>query len=168
MRYTWFYGVFHWFVHYLLAIGLVWSANFHLVDITIPYTLFVYVLNANVVDYFIIFLATSLIDLDHLTVYKKFGRRGIFVFAAKRIPYPLHNFFFLGLFASISAFTAIFGLKILSILIFAPVLHMVWDIFEDAFIFRTSYRKWEKTWGLKTKDLEKMWKDMQQKGSAEI
>ena len=168
MKYTFFYGIFHWFVHYLSVIGIVWGFNFHLVNIIIPFQLFGYTLNANVVDYIIIGLLMSLIDFDHLAVLRKFGRKGILAFAMQRITYPLHNFFFISLFAAVSAFAAIAGLKSLAVMIFTPVVHMAWDIFEDASIFRISYRKWEKTWGLKKKDLEKIWNDIQKKGSANI
>ena len=169
MRYTWYYGIFHWFIHYVIVIALVWSSSFHLINnFTVQIPLFGYVLQANVADYLLLGLFSSLVDLDHLTVYRKYGRRGIFAFATKRITYPVHNFFFLSLFAGISAFAGIFGLRTLSIILFTPVLHMAWDMFEDTFIFKTSYRKWEKTWGLKTKDLEKLWDDMQKKGSTEF
>ncbi len=168
MRYTWSYGIFHWFVHYLVVIAFVWSSNFHLVNFIVPLNLFGYVLQANVVDYLLIGFISSLIDLDHLAVYRAFGRKGIFAFATKRITYPLHNFFFIGLFAGISAFTAIYGLRTISIILFTPVLHMAWDMFEDTFVFRTSYRKWEKTWGLKTKELKELWKDMEKKGMVEV
>ncbi len=161
MKYTWRYGIFHWIVHYLLAIAFVWISDLHLVNIIIPINVGGYVLRANVVDHFLFIVITSLIDLDHLVVYRTFGKKGIFAFARKRITYPIHNFFVFGLFAATSAFTAIMGLKVLAIFLFAPILHMAWDIFEDTFIFKASYKKWEKTWGLKKKEIEQMWRDMQ-------
>lgn len=164
MKYNWPYGIFHWFVHYVVVIALVWSSDFHLVNFIVPWKIFGYTLNANIVDYFIVGIVTTLVDLDHLSVYRKFGKKGIFAFGAERIPLPLHNFFFLALFSAVSAFTALYGMKVISIILFAVVLHMVWDISETAFVFKKSYRIWEKTWGLKSKELEEMWDEMQKGG----
>jgi hypothetical protein len=37
---------------------------------------------------------------------------------------------------------------------------MIWDMIEDILIFKTSFRKWEKTWGIGTKELKDMWREM--------
>jgi hypothetical protein len=46
--------------------------------------------------------------------------------------------------------------------LFSIVLHIIWDIFEDVVIFKTSFRRWEKTWGLNTKDLEDTYNELMQ------
>jgi hypothetical protein len=127
--------------------------------IFISYTLFGIDIKANVVDYFVIIVISSLIDLDHLPTLKKFGSKK-YLLAQKRFPSPLHNFFFLCFFSIASAFTLIFISKAIGILIFSIVLHMLWDISEDVFIFRTSYRRWEKTWGLDRKEMEDMYNEL--------
>jgi hypothetical protein len=105
------------------------------------------------------FFISSLIDLDHFQFLKKFGFRK-YIWAEKRLVAPLHNFFFLAALAIASAFSAIFISPILSILIFSMVLHVLWDITEDVFVFRTSFRRWEKTWGLNEKDLEDSYNEL--------
>ncbi len=138
--YSWGYGIFHWFIHYVLAWALVMVSGFSFHP-------------SNFGDMTIMFVATSLIDLDHLTVLKKFGVKR-YLFSEKRLVMPLHNFFFLSVFAMASAISAIFLSRNLAILLLAPILHIAWDVAEDVFIFRTSFRRWEKTWGLDTKDME--------------
>jgi hypothetical protein len=48
------------------------------------------------------------------------------------------------------------------VFLFLIVLHLIWDIFEDVVIFRTSFRRWEKTWGLNTQDLEEAYNELLQ------
>jgi len=160
-NYSWLYGIFHWFVHYSLAWMLVAVSGIVIFPIFISYTLFGIDIKANVVDYFVIIVISSLIDLDHLPTLKKFGSKK-YLLAQKRFPSPLHNFFFLCFFSIASAFTSIFISKAIGILIFSIVLHMLWDISEDVLIFRTSYRRWEKTWGLDRKEMEDMYNELLQ------
>jgi hypothetical protein len=47
------------------------------------------------------------------------------------------------------------------------VLHLLWDIFEDVIVFKTSFRRWEKTWGLEAKQLEDLYKELQSASSTE-
>ncbi|MFH0711147.1 MAG: hypothetical protein V1944_01060 [Candidatus Aenigmatarchaeota archaeon] len=128
--------------------------------IFMPYTLFGYYLKNNIVDQFIVIVISSLIDLDHLPALKRFGAKK-FKFVQKRYVAPLHNFFFLSLFSATSAFSALFLSKTMGVLFFAVALHLIWDIFEDVVIFKTSFRRWEKTWGLDTKQLEDSFKEFQ-------
>lgn len=158
------YVVFHWFVHFLLAYLLAYLSVFRFTGNFLPFTVIGFNFMGTqqslpVLDYFIIYLATFLIDLDHLKVFRKYGFRGIFVFARKRIQYPLHNFFVFGVFATLSAVFSIDGLRLVGIIFLAPVIHMIWDMLEDVLIFKTSYRKWERTWGVDTKELENLWKE---------
>ncbi|TAL47522.1 hypothetical protein EPN87_02765 [archaeon] len=189
MNYKFYYGLFHWLVHYILISILIAVTNFHLVNIifevnmvnllipvkllsniipiSIPHA-FPYYMQSNFVDLFIVYVLTTFVDWDHFMVFKKYGRKGIFTFATQRITYPVHNFFFLSLFGVASAFTAVLFSKELAIILLIPVVHLLWDMFEDVFIFRTTYRKWEKTWGIGSKDLEDMWKELEKtdKGQA--
>lgn len=120
----------------------------------------------NIFDHFLVIVISSLIDLDHLPVLKKFGFKKV-IFAEKRIVTSLHNFFFLSFFSITSAFVAIFISKVLGILIFSLALHMIWDIVEDVVVFRTSFRRWEKTWGLDTKELEEAYNEFLQAESSQ-
>jgi len=113
----------------------------------------------NIADYILAFSIATLIDLDHWPVLKKFGFMKV-TFAEKRLIQPLHNFFFLSFFSILSAFFTLFVAKELGILVFVIVAHMIWDIFEDVLIFRTSFRRWEKTWGLNTEDLERTYNEL--------
>jgi hypothetical protein len=148
-NYSWKYGIFHWIIHFLLAIMLVKFSGISIVP-NQPYR-----------DYAIVIIFTSLIDLDHIQVLKKFGLKK-YIWAEKRLPSPLHNFFFLSILGISSAFLAIFVSKTLSVLIFSVALHLIWDIIEDVFIFKTSFRRWEKTWGLNTKDIQELYNELLQ------
>jgi len=159
--YSWYYGIFHWFMHYTLTILFVAFAQISIFPIYLPYYLFGYYMQNNIVDIFFIIVISSLIDLDHIEFFKKFGVKK-YVWAQKRLVSPLHNFFFLSLFAIASAFSALFVSKLLAIMIFSIVLHLLWDIFEDVFIFRSSFRRWEKTWGLDKGDMEKTYNEFLQ------
>lgn len=168
-KYTFSYGVFHWFIHYVFSSLLVAKSNFYLIDIFIPIpsylASFLGIPNnqLNIVDYFLVAVATSLIDLDHLLVFKKFGKRGIFSFAQYRIAYPLHNFLFFSVFSFLAAIAFVFRLRIIGVLLLAPVIHILWDMFEDAIIFKTRFKKWTKTWGISSKELEEIWKELEGK-----
>lgn len=160
-NYSWYYGIFHWFVHYILTIAFVTAANISIVPIYTPFTLFGMYFRGNIVDQFIVIVISSLIDLDHLFILKKFGFKR-YIWAEKRVVAPLHNFFVLAVLSVITAFSAIFVSKIVSVILFAVVLHIIWDMIEDVFIFRTSFRKWEKTWGLNQRDLEQTYNEVLQ------
>lgn len=158
-NYTWGYGIFHWFIHYVLALLVLVISNIHIFPIYLQLTLFGNVFLINYADIFIVCLITTLIDVDHLAVVFKLGFRRV-VFAQKRLVSPLHNFFFFSLFSIITAIIAIFISKGLAVLFFLIPLHMVWDVAEDVFIFKASFRRWEKTWGLSTKDLEDAYNEL--------
>jgi len=167
-NYSWSYGIFHWFVHYLLTVMLWWASGIVIFPFYITTTLFGNLWQPHIVDYFVVIVISSLVDLDHLFVLKKFGFKK-YIWAENsmkskitRIVSPLHNFFFLSTLSILSAFMALFVSQFVAVLLFAVVLHILWDIFEDVFIFRTSFRKWEKTWGLDKKDLELTYNDIMQ------
>jgi hypothetical protein len=160
-NYTWGYGIFHWFLHYVLTWLVVILSGVHIFPIVLPLDLFGTVFLVNYVDIFLGCVITTLIDADHLAVVFKLGFKRV-VFAQKRLVEPFHNFFFLSLFSIITAIIALFISKEVAALIFLIPLHMIWDIIEDVFIFKTSFRRWEKTWGLSTKDLEDAYNELMQ------
>jgi len=157
-KYTFIYGIFHWFIHYFLVVMLVTFSGIEIFPVYLPFTLFGIYFKNNIIDHAIFILITSFIDLDHLPVLKKFGAKRV-LFAQKRLVSPLHNFFFLSVTALISGFSALFISKVIAVLFFSLALHMIWDIFEDVVIFKTSFRRWERTWGLNTKELEQSYND---------
>jgi hypothetical protein len=174
MKYNLAYGTFHWLFHFFLASLLVWVTGFHLTNTIVTFDLlnFIipikllhintsYITQLNFGDLLIVYAITAIIDADHLKVYKRWGRKGLFRFAQSRITYPLHNFFSLSIFGILAAFSAVLFSRELAILLLVPVIHMLWDMFEDVFIFRSTYRKWEKTWGIGSKELEDMWKELE-------
>jgi len=160
-NYTWFYGIFHWFMHYFLTIMLWWSSGITLFPSYISTTLFGILWEPHVLDYVLVIVISSLIDLDHLPVLKKFGFKR-YILAEKRFVSPLHNFFFLSVLSILSSFSIMFVSRKVGVFLFSIVLHLIWDIFEDVVIFRTSFRRWEKTWGLDTQDLEEGYNELLQ------
>src|SRR3990170_5810540 len=160
MKYSWPYGVFHWLVHYSLTVVLLIASGIAIFPISVPFEIFGYEIQISV-GHIVALLITFLIDIDHISVFRKFGI-GKLMFAQKRLISPLHNFFSLSLFAIISAFVSIFFSRELGLLFFVIVVHMLWDIFEDVFIFRTSFRRWERTWGLNKKDIEDAYNELLQ------
>ena len=160
-NYTWVYGIFHWFIHYVLAWLIIVIGNIHIFPIVLPINLFGTVFQVNYIDIFVVCLITTIIDVDHLAVVFKLGFKRV-VFAQKRLIEPFHNFFFLSFFSVLAAIIALFISKELATFIFLIPLHMIWDIIEDVFVFKTSFRRWEKTWGLSTKDLEDAYNELMQ------
>jgi hypothetical protein len=57
---------------------------------------------------------------------------------------------------------AIFVSRFLAVVVFSIALHLIWDITEDVVMWRTSFRRWEKTCGLDTKDLEDAYNELLQ------
>jgi hypothetical protein len=166
-NYTWYYGIFHWFVHYVLTILLVTFSGIVIFPIFLPYTLFGFYMKNNILDHFLVIVISSLIDLDHLPVFKRFGFERA-LFAQKRLVSPLHNFLFLSSISILSAISAMFFSKTIAVILFSVALHMLWDIFEDVVVFKTSFRRWEKTWGLNTKDMEDTYNEILKIGPAEV
>jgi len=160
-NYTWLYGIFHWFVHYSMTILIVLYSGIVVIPFFIPVDFFGATFSINIIDIILACTLATIIDLDHLPVLKKFGFNKV-VFAQKRLVSPLHNFFFLSFTSILSAFMAIFISKEIGVLVFVLIVHLLWDIFEDVFIFRTGFRRWEKTWGLNKEDMEKTYNELLQ------
>jgi len=131
-----------------------------------PITLFGTQMRINIADQIFAFLFSSLIDLDHLIVFKKLGPKG-FIRAEKIIPSPLHNIFFLFIFSASSAVSAIFFSRTLAVLLFSIVLHMGWDFLEDVVIFGINYKRWEHVHSDINLEIEKFKKKMKKTSFAE-
>jgi hypothetical protein len=155
------YTIFHWFIHLLISHLLTFFSGFRLINYTIDFQIFNITVNFPIFDYILIYIFGNIIDLDHIKVLRKYGIEGLLKFAKKRIQYPLHNFLIIASFSLVSSILALANIRELSIILLAPVFHLLWDMVEDVFIFKVSYRKWEKTWGIGTKELEILWKEMQ-------
>jgi hypothetical protein len=159
MRYTWGYAIFHWFIHYFLTIMLVTFSGIVIFPIFLPYTLFGFYMADNIVDHLVIIVISSLPDLDHLPALRKFGRKK-YMKVEKRYVAPLHNFFFLAAFSVAASFSLLFISKVMGVLFFAIALHLLWDILEDILIFKISFRRWEKTWGLDRHAMDDLYKEL--------
>jgi len=156
------YSIVHWSVHIVIASLLVFFTNFTLFGTYyLNFDIYGTKVTYHILDYFFIYAVTIIVDLDHLRVLKRYGIEGLLKFAHKRIQYPFHNFFFIAFLSLAAAMVAMADIKWLAVILLAPVLHLLWDMFEDVVIFKTSYRKWEKTWGIGSKDLENLWKEME-------
>lgn len=120
------FALFHIFIHLVAVVGI--------------YTVF----NLNWFYFFLILLASAIIDLDHLPLLIKRGFNywyRISWLSQKQQSYPLHNFlaifiFFLGSFLIFSNF--FIGICFLSIF-----LHLFWDFFKDVFILKMGLNHWK-------------------------
>lgn len=149
-NYSWYYGIFHWFVHVTLTVALVLISG---ISIFPNYSFSMG--GTNLVDLIFVVIFSSLIDLDHLPVLIKLGPKG-FIVAWKKIPSPLHTFFFLSIFSFISLLSGLFISRVLAVLILSIVLHMIWDSFEDFLIFRINDGRWWKIFNISDKKMEKL------------
>ena len=123
------YLIFHWIVHFLLVLLL--------------YNLFSFNLKVLLVA----LVGTILMDVDHLPSLRKLGikkyvyLRGVVEFGKPR-KYFLHNLFTIaflsgGCFLMLTQSTFYFGVLCLSML-----LHLLWDLFEDVFLFKKGIEHW--------------------------
>ena len=129
--------------------GLVYSILHGIMHLLIVLLLY-FSFSLNLFNFFLVLLATGIIDLDHIILIKKRGiRQGIKYWfkiswiSQKSQKYPLHNFLTLIIFSS-SSFL-IFHLNFFSMGIFclSIALHLLWDIFEDIFIFKVGVNHWK-------------------------
>jgi hypothetical protein len=122
------YAFFHWFVHLLLAFTLA------------------ALVASNFSEYFLIFLFTFLIDLDHMPLIRKHGIFGTIWLRAvtefkKPRKYFMHNIYFvflLFLLVLVSFHFKFFAWKIF----LAILIHLLWDLFEDVIIFKMGIEHW--------------------------
>lgn len=121
------YFLFHGFVH-LSLIGLIYFA-----------------FNLNIYQLLLVFLSSAVIDADHLSFILNRGIKYWFKISwdtHESRAYPLHNFLIIVIFSA-GAFLVllpqffIFGICSLSV-----SLHLLWDLFEDAIIFKMGVKHW--------------------------
>ena len=97
--------------------------------------------------YFILFLSTALVDLDHLQLWIKQGMRGYLLLRSvaelgKPRKYAFHKLYILFI-AGIAAAVLIYNNSLLPAVAFTAVaLHLSWDLFEDMIIFKTGINHW--------------------------
>jgi hypothetical protein len=126
-----------------------------------PFNFFGIEAKINIIDCTIIIIVTFLIDLDHLPALKKLGF-GKVIYVQKKIPSPLHTFFFMLLFLVASIISLAFNSKILALFLFLIVLHLLWDLFEDVVIFGISYKRWARIWAVDNEGIEKLSQEIQE------
>ncbi|MBS3055736.1 MAG: hypothetical protein J4452_04595 [Candidatus Aenigmarchaeota archaeon] len=166
MRYSWSYGIFHWFVHYSLTILFLAIVDIKIFPNFFPFNFFTYGFTivdyhstGNILDILSVLFVSSLVDFDHLPALRFFGRKK-YIHEEKRYVAPLHNFFFLAVFSIAASFSLLFFSKVMGVLFFSIVLHMMWDILEDVLVFKVNFRKWEKTWGINIKEMEDTYNEL--------
>jgi len=84
--YTWYYGLFHWTIHFLISIGILYFSGIAIFPIYTTYGIFGSIYDLNVIDYLIVLIITVLFDLDHISMWKKVGIKKIMY--ARRSSYP--------------------------------------------------------------------------------
>lgn len=146
------YILIHWFVHFFIVHMITFLSKFSLIG----YTIKIWIFDFPIYDYLIMYIATVLIDLDHLMVLKRFKLKAFLEFTKVRISYPFHNFFSLSILSLISLFLVVFNLRNIGIIFLAPISNLLWDMIEDILIFKVSYKKWKRIWGVDTKTLERL------------
>jgi len=122
------YAFFHWLVHILIALILsIFAASNHF-------------------EYFLIFLFTFFVDLDHIKLIRRYGIFGTIWLRAvtefkKPRKYFLHNIYFIALFLLLTLASFYFNFFAWKIFV-AILLHLLWDLFEDAIIFKMGVKHW--------------------------
>lgn len=147
MKYSIYYGIFHWIVHLVLSAGLVLLSGFNVFS------------NSLLFNVIFVFLFSSLIDLDHISKLRKLGAKDV-IKAEKIIPDPLHNFFILFVFSALSAISAIFFSRIAAVLLLSIALHISWDFFEDIAIFKIDAQRWSHVYKTYDSEIEKLAKQL--------
>ncbi|MCS7123505.1 MAG: hypothetical protein RMJ17_02960 [Candidatus Aenigmarchaeota archaeon] len=144
----------HWFVHFTITHLITYFTKFSIIDYSIKIWIFDYL----IFDYLIMYVATILIDLDHLIVLKKTNISALIKLSKVRVPFPFHNFFFLSILSLTSLFLVLCSLKNFGIILLAPISNLLYDFVEDLIIFKTGYKKWKRRWGVDINTLEKLLK----------
>lgn len=92
----------------------------------------------------LIFLSSAAIDADHLPFIKRKGIKYWIKVWSSYVPksYPLHNFLTLFIFFLASFLIFVKEFFVLGICSLSIELHLLWDFFEDVFIFRMGIKHW--------------------------
>jgi hypothetical protein len=103
--------------------------------------------NLNLLYFFLVLVASEIIDLDHLPLLFKrgFGHWYKISWASqKQQSYPLHNI--LVIFISFLGSFMIYQNLFLGIFFLAIFLHLLWDFFEDVLILKMGLNHWKIKW----------------------
>jgi len=104
--------------------------------------------NLNPAQFIIAFFGSLVVDVDHFGLVLKHGIRGAFSRIVvkgygKARRYPVHNYAFVALSALGSFLVAWNGYFLVGIFSFAVFIHLLWDLLEDAVIFRIRLDNWK-------------------------
>lgn len=93
----------------------------------------------------LVIIVSGLIDLDHISFIKKHGIDAWIKVWSSHSPksYPLHNFVAIFIFSIASFLVLIPKLFSLGICFLAIAVHLLWDLFEDAIIFKMGIEHWK-------------------------
>lgn len=93
----------------------------------------------------LVFLASAVVDADHLPFIKKKGIKYYAKVWGSHIvkAYPLHNFLVLIISFMASLFILDPELFIVGICFLSAALHLLWDLLEDALIFKMGIKHWK-------------------------
>jgi len=150
------YAVTHWFIHLLSAHLIAYFTNFSIIG----YRINILNLNFPIFDYIIMYLDVGIIDLDHLLVIRKIDWKNISELARLRVPYPpLHNLPFLFILFFISITCLFLNFVNLFKILLAPISNLLFDLFEDLFVFKVGIKKWKWFSFVKRKELEIIFKE---------
>ena len=112
--------IFHWTVHAVLL------------------SLFIIVFKLNLTQVLVAVASTLLMDIDHIPIIIKMG----YWFVLEPIRYPLHKISIL-LITSIGFGWSLFTKNWINIFLSAAFLHLLWDIIEDAVVYRMGIEHWK-------------------------
>lgn len=125
--------------------GLKYSFIHTLVHLLLIATIY-FVFKLDWFNLIIVFVGSTIIDLDHIPLWRKHGIIGYLHLRSEKEfgkprKYPLHNFLVLLLstIGSLLIFTQFFTLGIFSL---ALSLHLWFDLLEDIIIFRMNTKHW--------------------------
>jgi len=124
------YAAIHVFIHFLTSIALA------------------YVFGLNLIQFLVAFIGAFIIDIDHLFLLKRYGIKGAFSKVilhgfGKIRKYPLHNYLVFILVVALALLVYQAGFFLIGIFSLAVFLHLLWDLLEDAVIFRVKLNHWK-------------------------
>jgi prepilin signal peptidase PulO-like enzyme (type II secretory pathway) len=127
--------------------GLRYAAVHMLIHFLFPFTVS-YFFRISLLQFIIVLASAVIIDLDHLSLVKRYGIRGAFRKVvlkgfSKVRKYPLHNFAILTV-SALSAFVFLYeGFFIAGMFSLAIFFHLIWDLLEDVVIFKVGIDHWK-------------------------
>jgi len=127
--------------------GLKYAAIHSLFHILTPFALS-YFFGLDFFRFLLVFAGSLIIDADHFFLVKKHGiakafKKVILHGFGKVRRYPLHNFVTIALFSLGSVLIVMPDLMGAGVFCLAVLIHLLWDLFEDVFVFRVGTRHWK-------------------------